>query len=405
VTAAGDGGRPADESGFRAEVRALLTGRLAPRRADARVAVMGAGSDDLEGGRRFLAVLADVGLSVPRWPTELGGMGATAEEAGIVADELQHFEGADLYPFMVGIGLVGPTVMEHGQAGQLARWLPPIRNGDEIWCQLFSEPDAGSDLANLATRAERDGDGWRVSGQKVWSSRAHYSQWGLLLARTDPNVTKHAGITAFGLDMRSSGVTVRPLRQMNGDTHFSEVFLDDVFVPDVDRIGIPGSGWKVAVTTLAHERASIGGGWGAIAPGEVIELARSRGADRDPVARQRLVGVIADLEVSRMANLRAKAAARSGRPPGPEGSGAKLRGSEVLRRLSDATLDTLGADAMVGTGEWHTLFLTGPSFRIRGGTDEIQRNIVGERVLGLPPEPRVDKDIPYAAARRPPGDA
>jgi alkylation response protein AidB-like acyl-CoA dehydrogenase len=375
------------EAELRERVRALLTGRLAPRDPDKPVTVMGAGSDDLESGRRYLSLLAEGGLSAPRWPVELGGMGLNADDAGIVAEELARFEGADLYPFMVGIGLVGPTLIEHGRSGQVRRWLPGIRDGSQIWCQLFSEPDAGSDLAGLTTRAARDGDVWRVSGQKVWSSRAAYSDWGLLLARSDASVPKHAGITAFGLDMHSPRITVRPLRQMNGDTHFSEVFLDDVAVPDDDRIAEPGAGWNVAITTLAHERASIGGGWGAITRDQLIALA----AGRDPVTRDRLTRAAGDLEVTRMANLRAKAAARSGRPPGPEGSGAKLRNSEVLRHLSDVALDALGADGMVGTGQWHTLFLTGPSFRIRGGTDEIQRNIIGERVLGLPREPRVDK--------------
>jgi len=225
---------------------------------------------------------------------------------------------------------------------------------------------------------------YRIAGRRYFSSRAAYADWGLLLARSDPDVAKHAGITAFGLDMHAPGVTVRPLRQMNGDTHFSEVFLDDVAVPDGDRIGEPGTGWGVAISTLAHERASIGGGWGTITRAQLVALAR----DRDPVTRHRITGAAVELEISRMANLRAKAAASTGRPPGPEGSGAKLRNSEQLRRLSDVALDSLGADAMVGAGEWHTLFLTGPSFRIRGGTDEIQRNILGERVLGLPREPR-----------------
>jgi acyl-CoA dehydrogenase len=372
---------------LRARVRALLAGRLAPRDPDAPLTVMGAGVDDLESGRRYLAVLAEGGLSAPRWPVDLGGMGLDADDAAVVAGELAQFEGADLYPFMVGIGLVGPTLIDHGTPEQLARWLSGIRDGTEIWCQLFSEPDAGSDLAGLTTRAVRDGDAWRVSGQKVWSSRAAYSDWGLLLARSDPAVPKHAGITAFGLDMHAPGITVRPLRQMNGDTHFSEVFLDDVSVPDGDRIDAPGAGWNVAITTLAHERASIGGGWGAIGREQLVALAKGRG----PVIRDHLARVIGDLEVTRLANLRARAAARSGRPPGPEGSGAKLRNSDMLRRLSEEALDALGADGMVGSGQWHTLFLTGPSFRIRGGTDEIQRNIIGERVLGLPREPRPDK--------------
>jgi alkylation response protein AidB-like acyl-CoA dehydrogenase len=376
---------------FRAKVHAILAERLPPRKPTEHLSIMGAGSDDLESGRRFLATLADGGLATPRWPREQGGMGASADEAAIIAEELEHFEGADMYPFLVGIGLVGPTLMEHGDADQLARWLPGMRHGEQIWCQLFSEPDAGSDLANLGTRAVRDGDVWRVTGSKVWSSRAHYSQWGLLLARTDPGVAKHAGITAFGMDMHAPGVTVRPLRQINGDTHFSEVFLDDVLVPEANRIGPPGGGWKVAMTTLTHERASIGAGWGTVTPTQVAALASRYGY----TGRDRLARSVVDLEVSRMANLRAKVSARSGREPGPEGSGAKLRNSQSLQRLTDLALDIEGLDGLVEGDEWQTLFLTGPSFGIRGGTDEIQRNIIGERVLGLPPEPRVDKDKPF----------
>jgi alkylation response protein AidB-like acyl-CoA dehydrogenase len=281
--------------------------------------------------------------------------------------------------------------MEHGTDEQQERWLPGIRSGSEIWCQLFSEPDAGSDLAGLATRAVRDGDVWRVTGSKVWSSRAHYSRWGMLLARSDASLPKHAGITAFGMDMTLPGVTVRPLRQINGDTHFNEVFMDDVIVPDTDRIAPVGAGWKVAVTTLAHERSSIGQGWGGVSVTQLVDHAHRWGsADRDRVTRS-----IVDLEIARMAGLRAKTAARSGRAPGPEGSGGKLRGSQMLYRLGNLAVDIEGPAGVVGGDDWQTLFLTGPSFGIRGGTDEIQRNIIGERVLGLPPEPRVDKDKPF----------
>ena len=383
-----------EQAAFRERVRSFLAARLAPRVPTDHVSIMGAGSDDLSSGRDFLATLAEEGLSVPRWPVALGGMDATIEQAQIVAEELAQFEAPDLYPFMVGIGLVGPTIMEHGSESQQERWLPGIRSGEEIWCQLFSEPDAGSDLANLGAKAVRDGDEWRVSGSKVWSSRAHYSKWGLLLARTDPSVPKHAGITAFALDMEAPGVTVRPLRQINGDTHFNEVFMDDVPVPDSDRIGPVGTGWKVAVTCLAHERSSIGAGWGSVSPTQLTNHARQRDALSGPT-RDRVVRSIIDLEIGRMAGLRAKTAARSGRPPGPEGSGGKLRGSQTLYRLGTLAVDIEGAAGVVGGDDWQTLFLTGPSFGIRGGTDEIQRNIIGERVLGLPPEPRVDKNKPY----------
>jgi len=390
----------AEQAAFRQRVHDSLATRLHAAAPSDHIQIMGAGSDDLESGRMFLATLAEGGMAVPRWPQRLGGMGASDEEAGIVAEELARFEAPELYPFMVGIGLVGPTLMDHGTDAQQSRWLPGIRSGEEIWCQLFSEPDAGSDLANLGARAERDGDVWRVSGSKVWSSRAHYSQWGILLARSDPALPKHAGITAFALDMGLPGVTVRPLRQLNGDTHFNEVFLDDVMMSDDDRIGPPGAGWKVAVTTLNHERASIGAGWGGVSNHQLISHARAHGATTDPVGRARLASALADLEVSRLSSLRAKAAARTGGSGGPGGSGAKLRNGQVLTRLGNLAVDIEGPAGVVGGDDWQTLFLTGPSFGIRGGTDEIQRNIVGERVLGLPPEPRVDKDKPFSESRR-----
>jgi alkylation response protein AidB-like acyl-CoA dehydrogenase len=363
--------------------------------------VLGAGSDDLDAGRAFLATLAAGGLAAPTWPVDYGGMGATPEQAGIVNDELSAFERPDLYPFMVGISLVGPTVLTHGTDEQKKRWLGAIRSGEEIWCQLFSEPDAGSDLAGLRCRAVRDGDQWRVGGTKVWSSRAHYSRWGLLLARTDWSVPKHAGITAFALDMTAPGVEVRPLRQMNGDLHFNEVFLTDAPMADDCRIGAEGEGWRVAITTLMHERASIGGGWG-VTRDQLVGLGTRAGVG--PVERDRLAAVFADLEVARFTGLRAKAAARAGRPPGPEGSGGKLRMSATLKALADLALDGAGPGGVVGApgdDDWQTLFLTAPSLSIRGGTDEIQRNILGERVLGLPPEPRPDKDGPFAAPSPP----
>src|SRR5205823_6721607 len=269
-----------NEAAFRAEVREALSSRLQARRADAGFSFLGAGQDDVEAGRALLAALADGGWGVPTWPAAWGGRDATPEQAAIVAQELARFEVPDLYPFMVGLALVGPTLLAHGTPAQHARWLPTIASGAEIWCQLFSEPDAGSDLAALAARAVPDGDVWRVSGQKVWSSRAHYSRWGLLLARTDPAVPKHAGITAFALDMTVPGVEVRPLRQMNGDAHFNEVFMTDAPVADADRIGEVGDGWRVAITTLMHERGALGPGTG---PGrrELIDLAGATGRGSD----------------------------------------------------------------------------------------------------------------------------
>jgi acyl-CoA dehydrogenase len=389
----GSGGETSEEAESRAGVRAELTRILGSRPPDPRLHFLGAGSDDLAEGRLFLGSLAAGGWMVPAWPEEHGGRSASPAQAAIVAQELSRFARPDLYPFMVGIGMVGPVVLAHGTAEQQRRWLPAIRSGAEIWCQLFSEPDAGSDLAALSSRAVRDGDSWRVTGSKVWSSRAHYARWGLLLARTDPAAPKHAGITAFALDMSSPGIEVRPLRQMNGDTHFNQVFLTDAPVSDGDRIGALGDGWRVAITTLAHERGSLGGGYGPT-PEQLVGLAQGLGRTADPAVRQRLAQVITGLELVRQTGARARAAARQGRPPGPEGSGAKLRGSAAMKELADLALDLEGLAGLVGTGEWQTLFLTSPSLSIRGGTDEIQRNILGERVLGLPAEPRLDKGPP-----------
>lgn len=376
---------PTPDDALAREVRAALDTRLARRRPDEPVVVLGAGSDDLDAGRAYLRALADGGWAVPTWPVEYGGMGLDAQHAAIVNRELSAFRVPDLYPFMVGLGLVGPTLVAHATPQQCARWLPAVRTGDEIWCQLFSEPGAGSDLAGLSTRATRDGDIWHVTGQKVWSSRAQYSQWGLLLARTDPHAEKHAGITAFGIRMDRPGVDVRPLRQMNGDTHFNEVFLDDAVVEDGDRIGSVGEGWSVALTCLAHERGGLAGGGagGGLSFTRLVDLARSRDATRDPLVRDALARVYVTSEVARLSGQRARDLARAGRP-GPEGSGLKLRFTQVFRDYTNLALQILGPAATALDDDWRTLFLTAPSMSIRGGTDEIQRNIVAERVLGLP---------------------
>src|SRR3954469_21626592 len=213
-----------DVVGLRADLDRVLT----PRRDDAPLVVLGGGNDDLEPGRAYLAALAPGGWVAATWPEEYGGRGLSPRDAALVSRELARYTAPDLYPWLVGLHVVAPRLLAVATPEQCGRWLPPIRTGEEIWCQLFSEPGAGSDLATVSARAERDGDDWRVSGQKVWTSRGHYARWGFLLARTDPSVAKHAGITAFAVDMQAVGVDIRPLRQMNGDAHFSEVFLSEV---------------------------------------------------------------------------------------------------------------------------------------------------------------------------------
>ncbi len=390
-----------DRDQLRAEARTAFESLLTRRRPGRPVTVLGAGNDDLEPGRAFLATLAPGGWVVPTWPADCGGRGASVDGAAVIGEELAAFEAPDLYPYLVGLHVVGPTLVALATPEQRQRWLPAIASGAEIWCQLFSEPGAGSDLANVATRAERDGTSWRVTGQKVWSSRAAYAQRGFLLTRTDVDAPKHAGITAFALDMAGPGVEVRPLRQMNGDAHFSEVFLDGALVGDADRIGEPGDGWRVARTALANERGALGtvsAGTG-VSTLRLAALARARGQGDDPVVRDRVVAAHVAAEAARLTRVRARARAEAGRTPGPEGSGGKLAGSGSFKRAVDVACSVLGPAAVAGSDatvdEWRTLFLTAPSVSIRGGTDEIQRNIVGERVLGLPPEPRVDTDRPW----------
>ncbi len=382
---------------FRDWVRSELAQRLQIRVPEKRNSVLGAGNDDLEAGRRYLQALAGTGLAVPMWPKEYGGLGASPAEVAIVRVELAAFDVPDLYPYLVGLELVGPTLLAHGTPEQCARWLPKIATGEEIWCQLFSEPGAGSDLAGLSTRAVATGDEWLMRGQKVWTSRGAYAQWGLLLARHDPSVRKHQGITAFGIAMETPGVDVRPLRQMNGDAHFTEVFLDDARVPDADRIGAPGEGWRVALTCLSYERgaSTAGGTSGMLDIERLIRLARDTGRARDPLVRDALARLVIETRVMSYTARRARDTARAGRP-GPEGSGMKLRGSQMFRAYTNLALSLLGPAALCDAdNDLTTLFLTAPSLSIRGGTDEIQRNIVGERVLGLPEEPRVDREVPF----------
>jgi alkylation response protein AidB-like acyl-CoA dehydrogenase len=389
---------------LRARVTAELKALLVERTPSSRSTVLGAGSNDRTPGQQFLQLLAPGGYMTPGWPAEYGGMGLDQAASDVVVDVRSGFEAPDLYPWMVGLDLVGPTILTHATVEQARRWLAPIRTGTEIWCQLFSEPDAGSDLANVKARAVRDGDAWRLNGSKVWTSRGHYSEWGLLLARTDGTVPKHRGITAFGLNLHLPGVTVRPLVQMNGDAHFNEVFFDDVVIPDDDRIGDPGDGWRVAITCLSHERGALAGGLG-VSLDQLLALGRSAGVAGHAVRRDRLARVVTELQTGRWGGERALEARRAGAKPGPEGSLAKLATGRLIREVAGLGLESTGAAAMVvgdradgdgvdddGVDEWQTMWLVSPSLSIRGGTDEIQRNIVGERSLGLPPEPRLDKD-------------
>jgi len=388
------------------DVRAALDGVLERRTDQTRLTSMGAGSDDLDDGRAYLAATVGDGWHVPTWPADHGGRNASVAENQLIGSVLREYVVPDLYPFAIGLGMVGPALLTHGTAQQQGRWLRPIASGVEIWCQMFSEPEAGSDLANVALSAERDGDEWRLGGQKTWTSRAMWAEWGICLARTDPAQPKHKGLTMFVMAMDAPGVDVRPLRQMNNDAHFSEVFVDGTVVPDAWRVGDVGEGWRVVMTILSHERAgagSRGGGdgakRGARVPTWITDLA-ALGALDDKVRRDEAMSIYAADMASRWTAQRAADEARSGGSPGPAGSGAKLRTVSSYKRRAYLANRAAGAAGMLEDGHGYIETVTAPSMSIRGGTDEIQRNILGERVLGLPGEPRLDRDVPWRESRK-----
>jgi alkylation response protein AidB-like acyl-CoA dehydrogenase len=341
----------------------------------------------------------DAGWAAIHWPVEHGGRGQTGIEAGVFSEEESRFDVSARF-FVVGIDMAGPTLMAHGTPEQQARFLEPMLRGDEVWCQLFSEPGAGSDLASLSTRAERDGDEWVLTGQKVWTSSAHTSDWAICLARTDPDVSKHAGITFFLVDMHAPGVEVRGLRQIDGAIHFNEVFLDGVRVPHEHVVGQVGDGWRVAMTTLTAERTSIGEG-GQTGWRDVADLARQMGCAGDPVLRQEIARLHTRESIQRWLVYRVRTAAAKGVMPGPEASVLKLLNSHQVEHVGSVLMSVLGSwgtlwhDDAVDGGFWQDVFLFQWSSRIGGGTENIQRNILGERVLGLPREPDPLKGQPW----------
>jgi alkylation response protein AidB-like acyl-CoA dehydrogenase len=369
---------------------------------------------DLTKREEFLDARFDAGLAWVHYPEGLGGLGLPRAMQNVVDAALAAKNAPDNHPDRIGIGLgmAAPTILGHGTDEQQQRWLRSLWTGREVWCQLFSEPGAGSDLAALATKAVRDGDDWLVSGQKVWTSSAHKADWGLLLVRTDPDVPKHAGLTYFACDMHASGVEVRPLRQLTGEAEFNEVFLTDVRVPDSDRIGAVGAGWAVAMTTLMSERVSIGSARafprdaGMIGP--ALRTWREHPELRTHGLHDQLLRLWVEAEVARLAAERLRQQLAAGQP-GPEGSGAKLVFARLNQEISGFEVELSGADGLryddwtMRRPESANFFGRGPGFRylrargnsIEGGTSEVLRGIIAERVLGLPPEPRTDKDVPW----------
>jgi alkylation response protein AidB-like acyl-CoA dehydrogenase len=410
-----------DEESVRAEVKAWVTENWSP---DLTLA-------------EWWSRLADSGWGYPTWPTDWFGRALPGDLAVAAQDELRQ-AGALLAPHGIGQTMGAPVIFQFGTEEQKQRWLPGIANGEESWCQFFSEPNAGSDLASLQTRAVRDGDEWVVNGQKVWNSGTLTADRAVLVCRTDSEVPKHKGLSFFIIDVHQPGIEIRPIRQMNGHAEFNETFFTDARVPHANLIGGLGNGWAVALATLASERSSYAAGASyserSAMPGRrngqldttvadvkqklaterrgqtafplgsapaLIDLAREYGRLDDPTIRDRIVQLHCLAEVSRLTGLRAKAAAEAGRPPGPESSLGYVAGVKIARTTRDLGLDIIGASGMLNgsdsarDGAVVMMALSSLIHGIQGGSEQIQRNILGERVLGLPKEPQVDRDIPF----------
>ncbi len=354
--------------------------------------------------------LAEAGLVAPHWPRPWG-LSADPVHQLVIDDELRR-AGVRRPVNPIGIGWAGPTLLHAGTDEQKHRYLTPLLAGEDMWCQLFSEPGAGSDLAALGTRAVRDGDEWVVTGQKIWTSLAQYARYGILIARTDPDVGKHTGISYFVCPMDAPGITIRPIIEMTGAHMFNEVFLDEVRLPAENLVGDVGQGWSLAKVTLANERVSLSSGgalWGQGPTGEdLIDVVRARGGVADPVLRERVVRLHIDGELLRLIRLRTVSAAIRGEAPGPEASIRKVMSDEHGQRVFGLAKDLAGAGGMlVDQGPlgapaelWHHGFLFAPALSVGGGTGEVQRNIIAERVLGLPHEPNVETGLTWAESRR-----
>jgi alkylation response protein AidB-like acyl-CoA dehydrogenase len=398
------------EAAFRREARSWIEAH-APRQFEAELSRPSIGRPRLdkanliEVSKAWQKTKAEAGWACLHWPKEFGGRGATPIQRVIWQQEEGIYDKLSGI-FLIGQGMCGPTMMAYASDAQKRFYLPKLASGEHIWCQLFSEPAAGSDVAGLRTRAERDGDDWIINGQKIWTSGAHYSDYGILITRTDPTVPKHKGLTMFFLDMKSPGVEVRPIKQANGQQEFNEVYFTDVRIPDAQRLGAVNDGWNVSLTTLMNERLSIGA---KVATGfpEVFALCADLMTETGPAIEDRAVrSRLAQWAVRnsglKYTSYRSISALSRGERPGPENSIGKLVSGSMLQDIAMFAADLQGAagaltdtDLAAASGQFQAMLLRSPSDRIAGGTDEILRNIIAERVLGLPSDIRVDKDVPF----------
>ena len=391
----------AEEAAFRAEARSWLEANV-PTEEEM------AGMDGMARAKFWQKRKADAGWACIRWPEEYGGRGASAIQNVILGQEEAKVSAPETGVFSIGQGMAAPTMMTWATEEQKKQFIPRLASGEDIWCQLFSEPAGGSDLAALRTKAERDGDDWIVNGQKIWTSGAHYSDWAILVVRTDPDVPKHKGLSYFFLDMKSPGVEVKPIRQISGDSNFNEVYFTDVRIPDAQRLGEVGQGWQVALTTLMNERASIGAGGGGTKFNTVKQLAESVEIDGKPAiedshVRAKLANWYVEEAGLKYTIYRTLSALSRGEIPGPENSIGKYVGGKKAQDMASFAIDLLEQQGIVRDREqdeafqalFQDTYMSIPGLRIAGGTDEIMANIIAERVLGLPQDVRVDKGIPF----------
>ncbi len=367
-------------------------------------------SSHVDRAKEWQKTLYDNGYAAITWPKEYGGQDASPIQAFIFGEEMSHYD-VPTGVYTIGLGMIGPTIIQHGTEEQKQRFLPKMLEGSEIWCQLWSEPNAGSDVASLQTRAEKVDDEWIINGQKVWTTGAHYSKWGLIIARTDWDAPKHRGITCFIIDMEQDGVDIQPITQMNGSSGFNEVFFTDARVPDSQRVGDEGDGWRVALTTLMNERYAIGVGGRSGSMKPLLKLAQKhqtngKTAFEDADVRQELAETWIHSKLLTLTGYRSMTKVAKGGIPGPEGSAMKLVGTGLASEVADAAERILGLGGILrgpdapDKGQWADAYLTAPGIHLAGGTDEVMKNIIGERVLGLPKEPQVDKELPFREARK-----
>jgi len=397
------------EAAFRAKARAFLEQQMQPVNPDETQPNLLGEREDAEAIQRakdWQATKFDNGWAVLTWPKKFGGQALGRMENVIFNQEESHFRTPpNIYG--IGHGILGPTLMAHGSEEQKEKYLRDMARGQVVWCQLFSEPAAGSDLAGLRTSAVKQGDEWVINGQKIWSTGAHFSDWGMVVTRTNPDVPKHDGLTYFIVDMHARGVEIRPIKQINGGSGFNEVFFSDVRVPESNRLGGVGEGWKVAITTLMNERVSIGSGQGAGRVRDLFRLARQcrrggRPAIEDSAVRQRLAEIFITSKGLQYTGYRTLSALSRGGTPGPEGSIGKAIGAPFGQEIAAFAMELEGAmgglldrSLVPQDGLWQESYLGSPGLRIAGGTDEILRNVIAERVLGLPGETRLDKGKPF----------